>query len=81
MKFSIYRKLLSSFVLIIVLMVAANVYVLWQLHEVTTTTSLTFRNDVRSINLAKQLQVVLDDEEQYAEKYLIRRDSSYLPLF
>jgi two-component system sensor histidine kinase GlrK len=80
-KFSIYRKLLLGFAIVIVLMIAANVYVLWQLNDVTKTTSLTFRSDVRSINLAKQAQTVLFDEEQYAEKYLIARDSSYFSLY
>lgn len=81
MRFTIYRKLLIGFVSVIALMIAANIYVLLQLNSVTKTTSFTFRSDVRSINLAKQLQTVLDDEERFAEKYLISRDSLYFALY
>lgn len=81
MTFPIYRKLLLSFLGIIILMVGANVYVLIQLNVVTQTTSDTFRSDVRSINLAKQLQTILFDEERAAEKYLITRDTLYFTIY
>lgn len=81
MTFPIYRKLLLSFLGIIILMVGANVYVLIQLNVVTQTTSDTFRSDVRSINLAKQLRTILFDEERAAEKYLISRDSIYFTMY
>ncbi len=81
MTFPIYRKLLVSFAGIIVLMVVANVYVLIQLNAVSKTTSATFRSDARSINLAKQLETILFDEERAAEKYLISRDTMYFMIF
>ncbi len=81
MTFPIYRKLLVSFAGIIVLMMAANTYVLLQLNAVTETTSATFRSDARSINLAKQLEAILFDEERAAEKYLISRDTLYFTLY
>ena len=81
MRFTIYKKLLLGFTIIIVLMMVSNAYVLWQLDAVTKTTSLTFRNDVRSINLAKQMQTILYDEERYAQKYFISRDTAYLALY
>ena len=81
MRFTIYKKLLLGFTIIILLMMVANAYVLWQLDAVTKTTSLTFRNDVRSINLAKQMQTILYDEERYAQKYFISRDTAYLALY
>lgn len=81
MRFTIYKKLLLGFTIIILLMMVANAYVLWQLDSVTKTTSLTFRNDVRSINLAKQMQTILYDEERYAQKYFISRDTAYLSLY
>lgn len=81
MRFTIYKKLLLGFTIIILLMMVANAYVLWQLDSVTKTTSLTFRNDVRSINLAKQMQTILYDEERYAQKYFISRDTAYLALY
>lgn len=81
MRFPIYRKLLISFASIIVLMILANAYVLMQLNAVTQTTSVTFRSDVRSINLAKQLQAILFDEERAAEKFLIARDTLYYTIY
>lgn len=81
MTFPIYRKLLVSFAGIIVLMILANAYVLLQLNAVTQTTSATFRSDVRSINLAKQLQAILFDEERAAEKFLIARDTLYYTIY
>ncbi len=81
MTFPIYRKLLVSFAGIIVLMVVANAYVLMQLNAVSKTTSATFRSDARSINLAKQLETILFDEERAAEKYLISRDTMYFMIY
>ncbi len=81
MRFTIYKKLLLGFTIIILLMIVSNAYVLWQLNAVTKTTSLTFRNDVQSINLAKQMQTILYDEERYAQKYFISRDTAYLALY
>lgn len=81
MKITIYKKLLLGFGLVITLMIAANIYVLWQLSEVTKTTSRTFQNDVRSITLAKQLRTVLLDEERYAEKYIGVRDTTYYAMY
>jgi signal transduction histidine kinase len=80
-RFSIYKKLLLGFAIVIVLMIASNVYVLWQLNSVTTTTSQTFRVDVRSINVAKQIQTILAEEERYTGKYMITGDTTYYPLY
>lgn len=81
MTFPIYRKLLVSFAGIIVLMMVANAYVLMQLNAVSKTTSATFRSDARSINLAKQLETILFDEERAADKYLISRDTMYFMIY
>ncbi|MBI5474356.1 MAG: HAMP domain-containing protein [Ignavibacteriae bacterium] len=81
MRFSIYNKLVSGFVVVIGLMIAANVYVLWQLNDVTKITSRTFQNDVRSINLAKQLQTILFEEDRHALKFLVSRDTTYFTLY
>ena len=81
MKFSIYKKLVAGFLVVIGLMIAANVYVLWQLNDVTKLTSRTFQNDVRSINLAKQLQTILFEEDRHALKFLVSRDTTYFTLY
>ncbi len=81
MKVTIYKKLLLGFAIVIMLMIASNVYVLWQLNSVTKTTSQTFRSDIRSINFAKQIQAILTEEERYTGKYLITGDTTYYPLY
>jgi signal transduction histidine kinase len=80
-RLSIYKKLLLGFTIVIALMIVSNVYVLWQLNSVTTTTSQTFHSDVRSINFAKQIQTILAEEERYTSKYTITGDSTYYPLY
>ncbi len=81
MKITIYRKLVSGFVLVIALMIATNIYVLWQLNEVTRTTDKTFHSDVRMITLAKQMVSALTEEERNTQKFLITRDSTYYNLY
>lgn len=81
MKITIYRKLVSGFVLVIGLMIATNIYVLWQLNEVTKTTDKTFHSDVRAITLAKQMVSALTEEERHTQKFLITRDSTYYTLY
>lgn len=81
MKITIYRKLVSGFILVILLMIATNIYVLWQLNQVTRTTDKTFQSDVRTITLAKQMVSTLTEEERHTQKFLITRDSTYFNLY
>lgn len=81
MRLTIYKKLLLGFISVILVMMIANGYVLWELNSVTKTTTITFSSDVRSITLAKQMQTILFDEERFAGKYLVSLDSAYYLLF
>ncbi len=81
MKLTIHRKMLAGFGVIIVVMIAANSYILYQLHHVATTTTRALTLDVQSIDLAKQLHTILYEEERHAQKFLISRDSVYRGLF
>ncbi len=81
MRLTLYGKLLLGFGLIIVVLTAANVYALFQLVTVSTATRTTITRDVQSVDLTKQLRTVLYDEERYAQKFLVTRDSTYLTLF
>jgi len=79
-KFPIYWKLLFSFALIIILMLAASAFILTELYDVTgTTKSLTV--DARTVDFITQLGAVLDDEQGFAEKYLSSGDTTYRALF
>jgi two-component system sensor histidine kinase GlrK len=81
MKLTMYRKMMIGFLVIIVVMSAVNGYILYELHAVSKTTKLTLTSDVLTIDLSKQLQTVLHDEEVYARKYLISHDNVYYALF
>ena len=80
-KLTIHRKMMNGFGVIILVMIAANAYILFQLHRVATTTTQAMTLDVQSIDLAKQLHTILFEEERHAQKYLISRDTVYRSLF
>ncbi len=81
MKLTIYWKMMLGFSVIILLMVTASAYILFELNNVSDTTRRTIIYDVRAIDLAKQLEAILDDEERYAQKYLISEDTAYYSLY
>ncbi|MGA9120901.1 MAG: ATP-binding protein [Bacteroidota bacterium] len=81
MRLTLYWKLIFGFGLIIFILTAANVYVLYQLISVSSATRLTITRDVRSVDMTKQLRTLLYDEERYAQKFLVTRDSTYRNLF
>lgn len=81
MKFTIKRKMLFGFGIIIVLMIATNLYVLRQMQKVTATTIQTYAYDFRGLDLAKQMQAILFEEEPYAQKAAILRDTEYFKVF
>ncbi len=81
MRLTLYWKLLLGFGLIIFVLTAANVYVLFQLVTVSSATRTTITRDVQSVDLTKQLRTILYDEERYAQKFLVTRDTTYFSLF
>lgn len=81
MKLTIYKKMLIGFGLVITLMILANLYVLRQMNSVTKSQNETFMKDVNDIDLAKQMQAVLFEEEPYAEKAAALRDGEYYRVF
>jgi two-component system sensor histidine kinase GlrK len=80
-RLTLYWKLVLGFGLIITILTAANIYVLYQLISVSSATRLTITRDVHSVDLTKQLRTLLYDEERYAQKFLVTRDSTYRSLF
>lgn len=81
MKVTIYRKVMIGFGIIIGLMFIASTYVLLELRYVSAASRSALTVDVGAIDLAKQLQTILYEEERYAQKYLIARDAAYHAIF
>jgi two-component system sensor histidine kinase GlrK len=81
MRLSIYTKMLVGFGVIILLMIAANAYVLDDLYDISTTARTTISSDVSSVDLAKQLQMQISDIDRQAQKFLISRDAAYFELY
>ncbi|MBU0730140.1 MAG: HAMP domain-containing protein [Proteobacteria bacterium] len=81
MKLTIYQKLMLGFASIIGIMVISSAYILIALESVSDSAKVTLSSNVRSIDLAKQLQIDLFDEEGYLQKYLISKDQAYYDLF
>jgi signal transduction histidine kinase len=80
-KLTIYRKIMLGFGLIIVAMVFAIAGMLYELHAVSDSVRTTLTVNLFSIDLAKDLGALLDNEEQHAQKFLVSHDTTYAGLF
>ena len=81
MRVTIYTKMLLGFGIIIGIMIAAQGYMLFELNALSEEAQTTLTLEVQSLDLAKRLRSLLDDEESYARKYLITGDPVYHKLF
>jgi len=81
MKLTIYRKMVTGFVVVICLMIAAHAYTLFELHILSNEAQSTLTLEVQVLDLAKRLRGLLDDEDAHARKYLVTRDRIYYDLF
>ena len=81
MKFTIYKKMMFGFGVIIIIMMLANAYTLLELRTVSNGIKITLSSHVRIIDLAKKLQIILDNENAYVQKYLISSDKTYFNMF
>jgi len=70
-----------GFAVIITVMLLANAYIIYQFRTVSEGIKITFFSHVKFIDLAKKLQVILDDENIHAQKYLISGDETYFNMF
>ena len=66
---------------IIVIMIIASTYILLKLNDVSNSAETTLTTNVKAVDLAKQLQDILHDENVDAQKYLISHDETYFSLF
>ena len=81
MKLTIYRKLMIGFGIVIFLMLIATAYVLFELHKVTGTSRTALTVDVQAIDLEKEMRTILYDEERYADRYFMAKDTVYRDVF
>ncbi|MGD2028887.1 MAG: HAMP domain-containing sensor histidine kinase [Desulfobacterales bacterium] len=81
MKLTIYKKMMLGFGAIIIIMIITSTYILLELNSVSDEAKITLSSDVQIVDLAKQLYAILQDENGYAQKYLISRDETYFSLF
>lgn len=81
MKLTIYKKMMLGFGTIIIIMIIASTYILLKLNDVSKSAETTLTANVKAVDLAKQLQDILHEENVDAQKYLISRDETYFSLF
>ncbi len=81
MKLSIYIKLIMGFAAIIAIMILSSTYVLFELNAVANGAKNILSSNVRTQKLARQLYPAVQNETEYAEKYLISNDEAYFSLF
>jgi two-component system sensor histidine kinase GlrK len=80
-KLSIYTKLTFGFAAIIAIMILSNAYVLFELNAVANGAKNILTSNVRTQELARQLHPAVQNESEYAEKYLVSNDDAYFSLF
>ena len=73
--------MILGYAIIITVMIAVNIYELYELDAVSQAAQTTLTSNVRAINLAKQLQTTLYEEERNGQKYRISHDYAYYGLF
>jgi len=78
---TIYWKMMTGFLVVILLMGAVDAYILLELNKVSATTRSVLTRDVHAVELSKQLRTTLFDEERYAQKFLVSSDTTYFALF
>jgi signal transduction histidine kinase len=81
MRPTIYRKMIAAFLLIIVAMIVLATYLLYELQHTTNSIHTTLGINVASVEHARELRGLLDDQERSAQKFLVSRDSAYFTLF
>ncbi|MBW2406154.1 MAG: HAMP domain-containing protein [Deltaproteobacteria bacterium] len=81
MKLTIYKKMMLGFGAIIIIMIVSSTYILLKLNDVSNSAETTLTANVKAVDLAKQLQAILHEENVDAQKYLISHDETYFSLF
>ena len=66
---------------VIVIMIISSTYILLRLNDVSKSAETALTANVKTVDLAKQLQDILHEENVDAQKYLISHDETYFSLF
>ena len=75
-KLSIYIKLIIGFTAIIAIMILSNAYVLFELNAVADGAKNILTSTVKTQELARQLHPAVQNETEYAGKYLVSKDDA-----
>lgn len=81
MKLTIYKKMMMGFGAIITIMIISSAYVLFELNTIANGAKIILGSNVKTQELARQLQTAIRDENGYAEKYMVSNDETYFSLF
>ena len=81
MRLSLYWKLVLGFGVIIVAMILVHGYILFNLNAVYSAVTTSLEADVAAIDNAQRLHAFLNEEERFAQKFLVSRDPLYNRLF
>jgi two-component system sensor histidine kinase GlrK len=73
--------MMLGFGAVIVIMIITSTFILFELNTVSNEAKITLTSDVQVVDLAKQLHAILQDENSYAQKYIISRDETYFSIF
>jgi len=80
MKFTVYKKIMLGFGAIITIVIISSSYILFELNTVSNGAKNILNSNVQAQELARQLQTIIQDENEYAEKYFVSNDETYLSL-
>jgi two-component system sensor histidine kinase GlrK len=80
-KLTIHRKMVIGFAVVICIMIAGHLYMMLEFQALSNEAQTTLKMEVKALDIAKRLRVLLGDEDGYARKYLITHDPIYYDLF
>jgi two-component system sensor histidine kinase GlrK len=74
---SILSRLISSYLLIIIIVLLSGIYTIWTLSELNKTIRSITTKDARMIRLSEECLEILDKENAAEEKFFVSRDAEY----
>ncbi len=81
LNFSILSRLISSYLLIIIIVLLSGLYTMWTLNEFNRTIRSITTKDSRMIRLSEESLEILDRENAAEEKFFASRDTEYYRQF
>ncbi len=81
LNFSILSRLISSYLLIIIIVLLSGVYTIWTLNELNKNIRSITTVDTRMIRLSEECLEILDRENASEEKLFVSKDAEYLRQF